>query len=66
MKKTSLNAYPHIELKLKKKVKRNNTTYNMLNKSGCGWDDTFKFIEIDNNKTWKALVQVLIINILSN
>ncbi|XP_048328646.2 uncharacterized protein LOC125422174 [Ziziphus jujuba] len=52
-----LRANPHSESKLKKWKKQYGIIYDMLNKSGFGWNDSFKCVEVDSDKVWKAYVQ---------
>nr|XP_048322668.1 uncharacterized protein LOC112489630 isoform X3 [Ziziphus jujuba var. spinosa] len=54
---SGLRATPHIESKLKKWKKQYGIIYDMLNKSGFGWNDTLKCVEIDSDDAWKAYVQ---------
>nr|XP_048325378.1 uncharacterized protein LOC125421218 [Ziziphus jujuba var. spinosa] len=54
---SGLQATPHIESKLKKWKKQYGIIYDMLNKSGFGWNDTLKCVEIDSDDAWKAYVQ---------
>ena len=56
---SNLKANPHIESKLKiGKKKRYSIVYDMLNKSGFGWNDSKKCVEVDSDEAWIADVQV--------
>ena len=57
---SGLKINPHIEWKLKKQKKQYEIVYDMLNKSGFGWNDSLKCVEVDNNDTWKSYVEVII------
>ncbi|XP_060675867.1 uncharacterized protein LOC132799266 [Ziziphus jujuba] len=54
---SGLRANPHIESKLKKWKKQYGIIYDMLNKSGFGWNDSLKCVEVDSDEVWKAYVQ---------
>nr|XP_048319060.1 uncharacterized protein LOC125418744 [Ziziphus jujuba var. spinosa] len=54
---SGLRANPHIESKLKKWKKQYGIIYDILNKSGFGWNDSLKCVEVDSDKVWKAYVQ---------
>ncbi|XP_060671461.1 uncharacterized protein LOC125423312 [Ziziphus jujuba] len=56
---SGLRANPHIESKLKKWKKQYGIIYDMLNKSGFGWNDSLKCVDVDSDEVWKAYVQVL-------
>ncbi|XP_060672692.1 uncharacterized protein LOC132803513 [Ziziphus jujuba] len=51
---SGLRATPYIESKLKKWKKQYGIIYDMLNKSGFGWNDTLKCVEVDSDDAWKA------------
>ena len=36
--------------------------FDMLNKSGFGWDDVLKCVQVDSDEVWQAYVQVCVIN----
>ena len=57
---SGLKINPHIESKLKKWKKQYGIVYDMLNKSGFGWNDSLKCVEVDSNDTWKSYVEVII------
>ncbi|XP_060671634.1 uncharacterized protein LOC132803237 [Ziziphus jujuba] len=52
-----LRATSHIESKMKKWKKQYGIIYNMRNKSGFGWNDTLKYMEVNSDEAWKAYVQ---------
>ncbi|XP_060668425.1 uncharacterized protein LOC125419618 [Ziziphus jujuba] len=52
-----LRANPHIESKMRKWKKQYGIIYDMLNKSGFGWNDSLKCVEVDNEEVWQAYVQ---------
>ncbi|XP_060676267.1 uncharacterized protein LOC125421440 isoform X2 [Ziziphus jujuba] len=54
---SGLRANPHIESKLKKWKKQYGIIYDMLNKSGFGWNDSLKCVDVDSDEVWKAYVQ---------
>ncbi|XP_060674018.1 uncharacterized protein LOC107430438 isoform X2 [Ziziphus jujuba] len=54
---SGLRASPHIESKMKKWKKQYGIIYDMLNKSGFGWNDSLKCVEVDSDDAWKAYVQ---------
>ena len=57
---SGLKINPHIESKLKKWKKQYGIVYDMLNKSGFGWNNSLKCVEVDSNDTWKSYVEVII------
>ena len=57
---SGLKINPHIESKLKKWKKQYGIIYDMLNKSGFGWNDSLKCVEVDSNDRWKSYVEVII------
>ena len=56
---SNLRANPHIESKLKMWKKHYSIVYDMLNKSGFGWNDARKCVEVDSDEAWTTYVQVL-------
>ncbi|KAF3443069.1 hypothetical protein FNV43_RR16990 [Rhamnella rubrinervis] len=54
---SGLKINPHIESKLKKWKKQYGIIYDILSKSGFGWNDTLKCVEVDSNEAWKANVE---------
>ena len=56
---SGLKANPHIESKLKKWKKQYGIVYDMLNKSGFGWNDSLKCVEVDSDEAWRSYVQVV-------
>ena len=56
---SGLKANPHIESKLKKWKKQYDIVYDMLNKSGFGWNDSLKCVEVDSDEAWRSYVQVV-------
>ena len=48
---SGLKATPHIESKMKIWKKQYGIVFNMLNKSGFGWNDILKCIKIDNDES---------------
>ena len=56
---SNLRANPHIESKLKMWKKHYSIVYDMLNKSGFGWNDERKCVEVDSDEAWTTYVQVL-------
>nr|XP_048317921.1 uncharacterized protein LOC125418433 [Ziziphus jujuba var. spinosa] len=52
-----LRANPHIESKMRKWKKQYGIIYDMLNKSGFGWNDSLKCVEVDSEEVWQAYVQ---------
>ena len=56
---SNLRVNPHIESKLKMWKKHYSIVYDMLNKSGFGWNDSKKCVEVDSDEAWTTYVQVL-------
>ena len=56
---SGLKVNPHIESKLRKWKKQYGVVYDMLNKSGFGWNDTLKCVEVDSDEAWRSYVQVI-------
>ena len=56
---SNLRVNPYIESKLKMWKKHYSIVYDMLNKSGFGWNDSKKCVEVDSDEAWTAYVQVL-------
>ena len=56
---SGLKANPHIESKLRKWKKQYGVVYDMLNKSGFGWNDTLKCVEVDSDEAWRSYVQII-------
>ncbi|KAF3448002.1 hypothetical protein FNV43_RR08710 [Rhamnella rubrinervis] len=52
-----LKINPHIESKLKKWKKQYRIVCDILSKSGFGWNDTLKCVEVDSNEAWKAYIE---------
>lgn len=55
---SGLKANPHIESKIKKLKKQFSIVYDMVNKTGFGWNDVRKCVKVDSEETWKAYLQV--------
>lgn len=55
---SGLKASPHIESKMKIWKKQYAIIFDMLNKSGFGWDDVNKCVQVDSNEVWQTYVQV--------
>ena len=53
---SSLKANPHIGSKLKRWKKQYGIIYDMLNKSGFGWNDSLKCVEVDSDEAWRSYV----------
>ena len=56
---SGLKASPHIESKMKIWKKQYAIIFDMLNKSGFGWNDTLKCVEVDSDEAWRSYVQVI-------
>ncbi|CAL2267609.1 unnamed protein product [Prunus armeniaca] len=54
---SGLKANPHIESKIKKLKKQFTIVYDMVNKTGFGWNDVRKCVKVDSEETWKAYLQ---------
>ncbi|KAL5544310.1 hypothetical protein UlMin_008094 [Ulmus minor] len=54
---SGLKANPHIESKLKLWRKQYDIVYDMLQKSGFGWNDGDKCVEVDIDEVWQAYIQ---------
>ena len=56
---SGLKDNSHMESKLRKWKKQYGMVYDMLNKSGFGWNDTLKCVEVDSDEAWRSYVQVV-------
>ena len=56
---SGLKDNSHMESKLRKWKKQYGVAYDMLNKSGFGWNDTLKCVEVDSDEAWRSYVQVI-------
>ena len=59
------NPEPHILTKKWKYRKNNMAYYLMLNKSGFGWNDSLKCIEVDYDEVWNIYIQVWLLHFIS-
>lgn len=59
-----LKFNPHIESKLKKWKKQCEIVYDMLNKSGFGWNDTLKCVEVDSMRPKDLMLRLLFIDLI--
>ncbi|KAL8481300.1 hypothetical protein ACS0TY_027717 [Phlomoides rotata] len=55
---TDLRPYPHIHSKLHVWKKDYSTIVSMLSKSGIGWDNTSKMIDVEQEEAWEAYKKV--------
>ena len=55
---TDLCATPHIESKIKKWKKSYGSLFSILGKSGIGWNDSEKMLEIIDKELWDDLCKV--------
>lgn len=55
---SGLKANPHVESKIRNLRKQYLLIDGMLGRSGFGWNHLKKCVEVDNEETWKAYVQV--------
>ena len=55
---TDLRATPHIESKIKKWKKSYGSLFSILGKSGIGWNDSEKMLEIIDKELWDDLCKV--------
>ncbi|PON50284.1 Myb/SANT-like domain containing protein [Trema orientale] len=52
-----IKANPHIDSKMKVLRKQYSIVYDMLSKSGFGWNDVKKCVEVDSEEVWQSYVQ---------
>ncbi|KAL8497267.1 hypothetical protein ACS0TY_020813 [Phlomoides rotata] len=55
---TDLRPYPHIHSKLHVWKKDYSTIVSLLSKSGIGWDNTSKMIDVEQEDAWEAYKKV--------
>ena len=55
-----LKANPHIESKVKNWKRDYGVIFDMRNTSGFGWNNEKHCIEVDNEETWNAYVEVIL------
>ena len=53
-----IKANPHIDSKMKVLRKQYSIVYDILSKSGFGWNDIKKCVEVDSEEIWQSYVQV--------
>ncbi|PON33722.1 Myb/SANT-like domain containing protein [Parasponia andersonii] len=52
-----IKANPHIDSKMKVLRKQYSIVYDMLSKSGFGWNDVKKCVKVDSEEVWQSYVQ---------